>query len=221
VGFVERGIITNVIFAYGLACLLLGRHYSRSAVSLCGSVLGALAAFRVGYFDLLVYNPLWHAQNVGAVPIANALLLTYGLPIFWLSRMIKYLRHFEIKSGVRYIYGSMLLLSFVLLSFEVRQLFHGAFLNMGETTSAEIYSYSVVWLLFGLGLLLFGTIRKNKTIRVVSLAVMILTVGKVFLYDAAALIGLYRVFSFAGLGLSLLGLSWFYTRFVFIRPNKD
>jgi uncharacterized membrane protein len=219
--FAERGIITNVIFAYGLSCLLLGKQYSRAALSLCGSVLGAIAAFRIGYFDLLVSNPLWHHQNVGAVPIANALLLTYGLPVFWLSRMIKYLRHFEVKSGVKYGYAAILLLSFVLLSLEVRQLFHGAFLNMGETTNAEIYSYSVVWLLFGLGLLLFGTIRKNKTIRVVSLAVMILTVGKVFLYDASALTELYRVFSFAGLGLSLLGLSWFYTRFVFIRPNKD
>ena len=36
-----------------------------------------------------------------------------------------------------------------------------------------------------------------------------------FLYDAPVLEGLFRVFSFLGLGLSLLGISWFYTRFVF------
>ena len=43
--------------------------------------------------------------------------------------------------------------------------------------------------------------------------------AKVFLYDASALEGLFRVFSFLGLGLSLIGLSWFYTRFVF--GNRD
>ena len=44
---------------------------------------------------------------------------------------------------------------------------------------------------------------------------MLLAVGKVFLYDTAELEGLYRVFSFFGLGFSLLGLSYVYTRFVF------
>ncbi len=43
----------------------------------------------------------------------------------------------------------------------------------------------------------------------------ILTAGKVFLYDASQLTGLMRVLSFLGLGLSLLGIGWFYTRFVF------
>jgi uncharacterized membrane protein len=37
----------------------------------------------------------------------------------------------------------------------------------------------------------------------------------VFLLDAGSLTGLYRVFSFLGLGLSLMGISYFYSRFVF------
>jgi uncharacterized membrane protein len=41
------------------------------------------------------------------------------------------------------------------------------------------------------------------------------TVSKVFLLDAGNLTGLYRVFSFLGLGLSLLAISYFYGRFVF------
>jgi uncharacterized membrane protein len=109
----------------------------------------------------------------------------------------------------------LLVLGFVLISFEVRQWFHGAVLNVGSTGNAEIYSYSVAWLLYGIGLLLYGTVRADRAVRVGSLGVMILTVGKVFLYDASELTGLFRVFSFFGLGLSLLGLSWFYTRYVF------
>ena len=72
-----------------------------------------------------------------------------------------------------------------------------------------------MWLLFGIALLFFGTLKKDKMVRVASLAVMVLSVRKAFLYDSSELEGLFRVFSFLGLGLSLLGLSWFYTSFVF------
>ena len=62
---------------------------------------------------------------------------------------------------------------------------------------------------------MLGTAQKDKMIRVASLVIMILTVGKVFVYDAKELQGLYRVISFFGLGLSLMGLSWFYSKYVF------
>lgn len=214
-GFIERGVITNILFAYGLACLWIGRNYGREAVSLSGFVLVGVAIFRIGYFDLIAYNPLWSAQTVGELPIFNALLLTYGLPILWTWYATQSLMHLGKSRWVRYSQGFTMVLAFVLLSLIVRQLFHGTYLNGTETSNGEIYSYSVAWLLFGVGLLFYGTLRGDKMIRIASLAVMILTVGKVFLYDASELEGLFRVFSFFGLGLSLLGLSWFYTRFVF------
>ncbi len=214
-GFVERGVITNILFVYGLACLWIGRRFARQAVSLSGLVLSGIAIFRIGYFDFIGYNPLWSAQTVGEVPLFNALLLTYGLPILWTWRATLELPHAGKSEWSPYGYGFILLLSFVLISLNVRQIFHGTYLNGSETSNAEIYTYSVVWLLFGIALLFFGTLRKDKMIRVASLVIMILTVGKVFLYDASELEGLFRVFSFFGLGLSLLGLSWFYTRFVF------
>jgi uncharacterized membrane protein len=40
------------------------------------------------------------------------------------------------------------------------------------------------------------------------MAVISVTVAKVFLIDASGLSGLTRVVSFAGLGLSLAGLAW-------------
>jgi uncharacterized membrane protein len=82
-------------------------------------------------------------------------------------------------------------------------------------TDAELWTYSVVWLLFGILLLFFGTLRGSQMLRFASLAVMLATITKVFLVDAASLTGLFRVFSFLGLGLSLIGLSYFYSRFVF------
>jgi uncharacterized membrane protein len=108
----------------------------------------------------------------------------------------------------------MLLFSFAFLSLNVRQIFHGAYLNGYETSNVEIYTYSAVWLLFAIAVLWLGIFRKNMTIRIASLVIMVLVIGKVFLYDASELSGLLRILSFFGLGLSLIGLSWFYTKFV-------
>lgn len=94
-------------------------------------------------------------------------------------------------------------------------MFHGEYLNKYEISNFEIYSYSIIWLIFGIILLLFGALQQNQSIRIASLVVMILTVGKVFLYDASELTGLLRVFSFFG-----LGLSWFYAQFVFRKCEK-
>ena len=214
-GFVERGVITNVFFIYGLACLQAGARFGREAASLGGLVLCGVALFRIGYFDLILYNPIWSAQKVGEWPIINGLLLPYGIPILWVWTGIKRVPPIRKIDWNMYGYGFMLMLAFVLVSLNVRQFFQGSRLDMVAPGSAEIYAYSVVWLLFGIGVLFLGTLRRNKMIRIASMPVILLTVCKVFLYDASALSGLWRVFSFFCLGLCLLAVSWFYSRFVF------
>ena len=84
----------------------------------------------------------------------------------------------------------------------------------------EFYMYSVAWLLTGLLLLTVGIWRNSQPARMASVLFIGITVLKVFLLDAAELEGLYRVFSFLGLGASLIGLSYFYTKFVF-KQNID
>jgi hypothetical protein len=225
--FLERGVITNVLFVFGLACLWLGRVYGRRAVFAGGMALVAIGLFRLVMFDFIRFNPLLSAQDVGAWPLVNALLLTYGLPILWIRRASEELYGAGEVIGLpprlaRLGYGFALFLVFALLTFEVRQAYQGALLNGSGASNMEIYTYSAAWLLGGLLLLFLGTLRGDKILRITSLLVMILTAGKVFLYDASALEGLYRVVSFLGLGLSLIGLSWFYTRFVFgVPPTAD
>jgi uncharacterized membrane protein len=191
------------------------RRYLREAVTNGGLALCGVAVFRILYFDLVAYNPLWSAQMVGQLPLFNALLLAYGLPILLTWRAAVAFSQEGKLQWSRYAHGFMLLLAFILVSMNVRQVFHGTYLNGNEASNAEIYTYSVVWLLFGIALLFFGTLKKDKMIRLISLAVMIFVAGKVFLFDASELEGLFRVFSFLALGLSLLGISWFYMRFVF------
>jgi uncharacterized membrane protein len=86
---------------------------------------------------------------------------------------------------------------------------------------AEVYAYSAVWIVYALVLLALGILRNSSVLRYASLAVLGVTVGKVFLYDMADLTGLYRVASFLGLGLVLIGIGYAYQRFVFRPPALE
>ncbi len=84
-----------------------------------------------------------------------------------------------------------------------------------SSPQARDLSMSLVWGVFGTTLLVTGMRRRHGGLRWASLALVLVTAGKVFLYDLAQLRDLYRVASLAGLALSLLGISVLYQRFVF------
>lgn len=63
---------------------------------------------------------------------------------------------------------------------------------------------SGLWATTGLAGLAAGLVRDARLLRLGSLALLLATIGKVFLYDLAALESLYRVGSFVALGLLLL-----------------
>ncbi len=210
--FIERSVITHSTFILGLISLWLGQRFSKEVLSRGGFVLIVCGIARILAFDFLLYHPFAAYQYVGTYPIFNALLLVYLLPIVWLWQ-IHALPIF--KEWRNYLDGFILLLSLAWLTFSVRHLFHNPILIGGTMSHMEIISYSIAWLLFSIGLLFIGTLKKRKSVRTAGLVIMMLTIAKVFLYDASSLEGLLRVLSFLGLGLSLIGLSWFSSRFVF------
>jgi uncharacterized membrane protein len=72
---------------------------------------------------------------------------------------------------------------------------------------------SLVWTLCGVLLLIGGAIRQHQPIRWLALGLLGLTVTKVFLFDLGFLDTPYRILSFGGLGLALIGISWLYSRY--------
>lgn len=72
---------------------------------------------------------------------------------------------------------------------------------------------SLVWSLFGAMLLIGGIHRRYQPLRVAALGLLCATVVKVFLFDLGFLNGPSRVLSLGGLGVSLLFISWLYSRF--------
>jgi uncharacterized membrane protein len=71
---------------------------------------------------------------------------------------------------------------------------------------------SALWSAVGVAALLVGLRRDLREVRLAALGLLATTVGKVFLYDLAALTSVYRVASFIGLGLLLLLAAFAYQR---------
>jgi uncharacterized membrane protein len=145
----------------------------------------------------------------------NLILLGYGIPAVLmgaLARLVKTTRPKEVYAVAAV---TAIVLALVYLSREVRTLFHGPVLTLGPTTDAEQYTYSAVWLCFGVALLLAGIALGSQPARLASAAVVTLTAAKVFLYDLAGVQGVFRALSFIGLGLVLMGIGYLYQRLLF------
>ena len=81
-------------------------------------------------------------------------------------------------------------------------------------------TYTIGWLLFGLGLLAVGIVTRSRGARLAALALVAVTASKGFLYDLARLGGLYRVGSFVGLAVALALVSLALQRFVLRAPKE-
>jgi uncharacterized membrane protein len=199
-----------------MGALWIAQKFGRQAVFRGGLVLSLFVLAHIAVFDLVFLNPMWSHQRVGALPLVNVLLPAYGLPAVAGIFIARSLARTGRPDFARAANISAYVLGLAYLSFNVRQIFGGTYLDQSSIGNAEVYTYSAVWLIAGVALLFAAVLRKDFTMRVASLVLMLLTVGKVFLYDASELTGLWRVVSFLGLGLCLLALSWFYSRFVFV-----
>jgi hypothetical protein len=89
-----------------------------------------------------------------------------------------------------------------------------------ERMPARDAATSVAWAVYALVLLAIGVRSKSGALRWLSLGMLVLTLGKVFLHDLGELKDLYRVGSLVGLALSLIIVSLVYQRFVF-RTNPE
>ena len=229
-GFLDSGKFTlTEVSTYGhawlilAALLVLGAERWRDPVTSTGAkVLYGLTLGKLLFLDLLICSPLiWH-QDVGSLPLVNGLLYVYGLPILGLLGMAL-LPGGEDWAPIRRVaaFNGGLILGFALLTLEVRQFFHRPFLDGAPPTDVENYSYSAVWILFALLLLVVGIAKHGKAPRVASLVVIFMAVTKVFVYDLRHLQDLYRVGSFMALGLSLLLISFLFQRFVFRETGHE
>ncbi len=72
---------------------------------------------------------------------------------------------------------------------------------------------TISWGLLGLALLGCGFAIRARAFRLQGLALLLLCILKLFLYDLRNLDTMYRILSFVGLGCILLAVSWIYSRY--------
>jgi uncharacterized membrane protein len=207
----------------GLA-MVIGMEHVRARVNSVihdwGARIFAALAF-MGIIALLFpQNPLVTGQAVGGM-FFNYILLGYGIPAVLLGALSRVIK--SSRPQIYYVAAAVtsIVMMLVYLTLEVRTLFHGSILKGGIMSDAEDYTYSAVWLAFGVALLIVGIVLKSQPARLASAAVVILTIAKVFLHDLAGVQGIFRALSFIGLGLVLMGIGWLYQRLLFPRqPPK-
>lgn len=184
---------------------------------------GALRFIRIGlsiltgtFYALLqlgavtIANPaagIFGESRVFGPPVVDTLAIAYALPGIvlivarrWLGPPSRFVSVMLLAAG-----AALLTLYAVL---EIRSWFHARDLGAMGVTQGELYTYTMAMMLTGAVLLWQALAKRSVLLRRLAMAVIGLTVAKVFLVDASGLTGLTRVASFLALGLSLAGLAW-------------
>ena len=151
----------------------------------------------------------------------NILILGFVVPAGILLLSARLLGRFGLGNYRDYPIAIAYILGLLFVTLNVRHWFHNPVLSVGDVLEAEDYAYSAMWLFYALSTLIVGMWLKRSLIRYAALAVLVLTVIKVFLWDMSGLGGLYRIASFLGLGLSLVGIGYLYQRYVYPVTKDD
>lgn len=211
----EREWITLGWALVGVGLLLFYRFVPNRGLRFVAAALLFLA------FARLALNPAvltYHKRT--AVPIWNWYLYAYGITsacLFFGARLYgePFANRFE-RAVPRLFYALSGTLLFLLLNIEIADYFSvGPTLTFSfEGNFARDMAYSIAWALFGFGLLILGMVRELKLARYAGLALLGLTLIKLFLHDLGSLGQLYRIGAFIGVALVLIIASFVYQRFL-------
>ena len=175
----------------------------------------------LGIIRLLIFDN-FHVETL----IVNARFATYLVAIAILGGIVAAADRYatEAEGPVMRIAGVALnVLALIALTLEASDYFRRqitpfyaahnySYTAIHQIELARRFSYSLIWLAYGAGLMLFGFKRRSAFVRWQALVLIALTVGKVFLYDVSELQQGYRIISFIVLGAVLMGISYVYHR---------
>ncbi len=193
-----------------------------------GLLYWALGLFAAVFARLAMNPEILRYEPRGAMRILNWYLYAYLVCVaaflfaaWWLARSSAS-DSTERRSSSVLAAGAVVLL-FLLLNIEIADFYATGptiMFRFGVTVSQDL-TYTIGWLVFGMGLLAACIYLHSRSGRVAALALIAFTTFKCFLYDLASLEGLYRVGSFVGLAMSLALVSVALQKFVLARPGEQ
>ena len=210
--------LTALWSIYGAGLVAYGVRRGARAARYAGLVLLVVATLKALVLDLMFYEAVWHVPLVNHTFLAFAVLVAaYAAAVRLYARGGETLGEDE-RAVVPVLVVVANILALVALSaeavgyFESRRLVGADAGSQHDVELAKQLSLSVVWALYGAGLLLVGRVRRSRRLRLMSLALLGLTTLKVFLLDLSALDRAYRIVSFIVLGAILLAVSYLYQK---------
>jgi uncharacterized membrane protein len=216
----KQFVLSTLWTIYGAAALLVGIKRGTRALRIGALLLLTVTTFKVLLVDLSYYDASWHTL------IFNQTFAVFALLVLALASIARAYRHSESADEderstlVPVLVASANLLALVALSAEALGYYAAQMGVKGMTTGdlgdlrlGQQLSLSVVWAIYGGGMLTVGIVRRSKLLRVMALLLLGLTIFKVFLFDLSSLEKLYRIISFIVLGAILLAVSFLYQRY--------
>jgi uncharacterized membrane protein len=91
--------------------------------------------------------------------------------------------------------------------------FKGVNDSIEKIENKKSITLSLFWLLYGIILIGIGIIKRSKILRIGGLAVLMISISKLFFYDLWSLGTLYRIISSISLGVVLLSISFVYQKY--------
>ena len=194
-----------------------------------GLLYWALALLSAAFVRLAL-NPAVFIYEPRGMRIVNWYLYAYLivsmailLAAWWLSRTDDRLPVFgDAARASALLPPAAVILLFLLLNIEIADFYatgRAITFRFGVTIAQDL-TYTVGWLLFGLGLLAAGIYRHSRAGRMAAVTLIAITMFKAFLYDMGSLGGLYRIASLVGLAISLSLVALALQKFVLQVPKE-
>ncbi|SFB58399.1 Uncharacterized membrane protein [Rhizobium sp. NFR07] len=217
----EQSVYTLITIGFSGILMTLDLK-SPSPVFRFGSMIaGVIATVNVLSLHVFALNPFFSGEDTGPWPFVNLLLLGYLLPALAYALVAYLARGRRPVPYVAMLAVAGAVLGFLWATLSVRRFWQGT--NIADWKgfiAGETYTYSVVWLVIGVGLLALGSRLDAKSLRLASAGLVLIAVLKVFLVDMSNLEGILRAVSFIGLGAVLIGIGLFYQR-ILLKKNGE
>jgi len=213
----DREWITMGWAVEGAALCWLFHRVPHPGLRLAGVALLVIVFARLGLNPaVLSYHPR------AAFPIFNWYLYTYGIAtvcLFAAAGLLAAPRHRVLgHSALPLLYTLGTVLAFLIVNIEIADYFSApgaaALTFQFSGNFARDMSYSIVWALFALLLLIVGIRKLTAPARYASLALLGITVLKLFFHDLSRLDQLYRVGAFIVVAVIAIVASFLYQRFL-------
>jgi uncharacterized membrane protein len=184
--------------------------------------IAQLRCFGFGVFIIMAVRLLFFDTTIDMYtfrPILNERFLAYlaGIAALYLSAYLLWRERERVPDWAALASTFLIAGNFFtlwVLSFEIWNSFDTRTLMTGRALrSAQNLSLTALWAVYAVILLVIGIAKRWRVVRLGALALLAVSIVKVFVYDVWVLERLYRIIAFVGLGVLLLVSAYLYQRY--------